>query len=45
MEVDLIEYAFEISDVRGDYLCDCAGLLLRLLFFAVTRDSDLTYAR
>ena len=36
MEVDLIKYAFEISDVRGDYLRDCdfrrfAGTPLRLL--------------
>ena len=35
MEVDLINYAFEISDWRGDYLRDCdfrrfAGTLLRL---------------
>src|SRR5437762_7592732 len=36
MEVDLMKYAFEISDVRGDYLRDCdfrrfAGTRLRLL--------------
>ena len=36
MEVDLMKYAFEISDVRGDYLRDCdlrrfAGTPLRLL--------------
>ena len=36
MEVDLMKYAFEISDVRGDYLRDCdlrryARTLLRLL--------------
>src|SRR5256885_8562865 len=36
MEVDLMKYAFEISDVCGDYLRDCdfrrfAGIPLRLL--------------
>src|SRR5437763_13358576 len=36
MEVDLMKYALEISDVRGDYLRDCdfrqfAGTPLRLL--------------
>ena len=36
MEVDLMKYAFEILDVRGDYLRDCdfrrfAGTPLRLL--------------